>query len=713
MNEDLDALVPELARLDALIAAEMRRLRARYELSRDEFHGLYITDERVEALLRASQPSPEAVALPDIAGTRYADSTSRWRQLADALELDDDERDLLLVALAPELDAKYETLYAYLNDDVSRRRATVDLAVRLLAHNEEHRRVLKGLLLPVARLFASGLIDVQSAERDQSRGRRPMRLAAPLADWLQGLAYVDERLLAAARFGGVEVTLPDEALPGGAREALDGLVRRLRERAPVPSVVLSAGTAAEAALVAEEVFARAARPVLIVDVAALRASETAAETVSAVNLAQHVLRVGVVVAPVDGWAEADGRAHESWVGALRRLARHSSSFVVAAGPGVSAGSLFPDNPNLDIALPEPTTPERAACWRWALARVPGSPRPPEPLVNALADRFAFGADRVLRAVQYAWNTAMLEGRPRPSTSHLFAAARAASADGSGGTTRVVSTPFDWDDLVLPGDVKTRLSEVVRAIERRSQVLDDWGFARRLGGARGIKVMLAGPSGTGKTMAAGIVARSLHLDLHRIELGTVVSKYIGETEKNLDRAFAAARRANAVLFIDEADALLGKRSQVKDAHDRYANVEIAYLLQKMEDYDGIVIVATNLARNIDEAFSRRMHYVIEFPQPDALARERLWRGMFPDAAPVAADLDFTFLARQFELAGGDIRNVALDSAYCAAEGDGVITLAHVLRAVARQYAKRGQVPTRADFREHYALLMADDAPVGAR
>src|SRR6185503_13735567 len=169
---------------------------------------------------------------------------------------------------------------------------------------------------------------------------------------------------------------------------------------------------------------------------------------------------------------------------------------------------------------------------------------------------------------------------------------------------------------------------------------------------------------GKTMAAGLIALSVGMDLHRLELAAVVSKYIGETEKNLDRAFDAARRANAVLFIDEADALLGKRSQVKDAHDRYANVEIAYLLQKMEDHDGVVIVATNLAQNIDEAFSRRMQYVIDFPLPDAASRERLWRGMFPDSAPVADDIDFGFLGRQFELSGGDIRNVVLDAAFRA-------------------------------------------------
>jgi SpoVK/Ycf46/Vps4 family AAA+-type ATPase len=191
----------------------------------------------------------------------------------------------------------------------------------------------------------------------------------------------------------------------------------------------------------------------------------------------------------------------------------------------------------------------------------------------------------------------------------------------------------------------------------------------------------------------------------VELAAVVSKYIGETEKNLDRAFEAARRANAILFIDEADALLGKRSEVKDAHDRHANVEIAYLLQKMEDHDGVVVVATNLASNIDDAFSRRMQFMVEFPLPDATGRERLWRGMIPPGLPLGADVDLGFLARQFTLAGGDIRNVVLDAAYAAAARDDALSMRDLVQAVARQQAKRGRAMDRMQLREYAALLQA--------
>jgi SpoVK/Ycf46/Vps4 family AAA+-type ATPase len=231
----------------------------------------------------------------------------------------------------------------------------------------------------------------------------------------------------------------------------------------------------------------------------------------------------------------------------------------------------------------------------------------------------------------------------------------------------------------------------------------WGFDRRLGPVQGLRVLFAGGSGTGKTMTAGVISRELGLDLYKIDLSGVVSKYIGETEKNLDRIFRAAHAGNAVLFFDEADALFGRRSEVKDAHDRYANLEVAYLLQRVEEHDGIVILATNARKNIDEAFARRMHYVVEFPLPDETHREQLWRGMLPPGIPLDAAVDLRFLARQFVLSGGDIRNVALEAAFLAAQDGRTVTMTHLVRAVARQLLKQGKIPSANDFRQFHALL----------
>ncbi|MFB9240309.1 ATP-binding protein [Massilia antarctica] len=698
----LAAFAPELARLDALILHEIGRLRARYELSLDELRGLYISDRQVDELVRAGQAADAApMAAIDIGALRQAAAPSPWTHLARALALDDDERDLVLVCLAPELDPKYETLYAYLNNDVSRKWPNAELAARLLGQDGAHRVALRGLLAPESRLAASGAIEVVPGQRELPRAQRELRLAAAVAGWLQGLPYVDERLVGVARASHAEAVLPADALHPEAQALLGNAARALDQGVALPPLVLVAATAGDAALAAQDMFVRAHCPALVLDLAALAGAAAPAKAFNAAELMQRVLGIGIAAAPLDALFDPELRPLETIAAPLRRLASRSPALLLAATAGVHWRELLPDTLALEIRLADLDTRGRARLWRAALdTQADSAP------VEALADRFALGPGRIRQAAAAARHAATLAGDSLPSAAQLFSAARAASLDGAGGTTRAIGTPFDWDDLVVPPDVRRRLADLLSAIELRYRVLDEWGFGARIGGARGIKVMFAGASGTGKTMAAAIIAKTLQLELQRIELAAVISKYIGETEKNLDRAFAAAHRANAVLFLDEADALLGKRAEVKDAHDRYANIETAYLLQKMEEHEGIVILATNLARNIDEAFSRRMQFVVEFPHPDGASRERLWRGMFPATAPTAPDLDFAFLARQFPLTGGDIRNIVLDAAYHAAQEQAAIGLGHALRAIARQYAKRGKVPTVAEFREHYGMLMQE-------
>jgi SpoVK/Ycf46/Vps4 family AAA+-type ATPase len=221
--------------------------------------------------------------------------------------------------------------------------------------------------------------------------------------------------------------------------------------------------------------------------------------------------------------------------------------------------------------------------------------------------------------------------------------------------------------------------------------------------QGLKVLFAGESGTGKTMAAQVLATELGLQLFRVDLATVVSKYIGETEKNLSRIFAAAQGSNAILFFDEADALFGKRSEVSDSHDRYANIEVAYLLQEMEAYPGAVILATNFRRNIDDAFIRRLDFVIDFPFPEADDRKKIWRLLLPPEAPLAEDVDVDFLATQFKLSGGAIRNCSLAAAFQAADDESSIAMRHLVRAVAQEYGKQGRLTLETDFEQFHGLI----------
>jgi SpoVK/Ycf46/Vps4 family AAA+-type ATPase len=271
----------------------------------------------------------------------------------------------------------------------------------------------------------------------------------------------------------------------------------------------------------------------------------------------------------------------------------------------------------------------------------------------------------------------------------MAAARSQAAPRLESLARRIDPAFGWDDLVAPDDTILQLRELCERVRDRKRVIGDWGFGGKLARANGATALFAGPSGTGKTMAAEIVAGELGLELYRIDLAGVVSKYIGETEKNLDRVFAAAETGSAVLLFDEADALFGKRSEVRDAHDRYANLEVAYLLQRLESYDGLAVLTSNLAGNVEEAFARRLAFTIHFPFPELEDRRRIWHIVWPAEAPVGDDVDFDLLAQELRLAGGGIRNAAIAAAFAAAADGGVVRMAHVLHGARREFQKLGR------------------------
>ncbi len=284
----------------------------------------------------------------------------------------------------------------------------------------------------------------------------------------------------------------------------------------------------------------------------------------------------------------------------------------------------------------------------------------------------------------------------PTLNELFAAARAQCGHAVAVLAHKIEPKYIWEDIVLPEDSLAQLREICQRVAHRHRVLGEWGFDRKLSLGKGTNALFAGPSGTGKTMAAEIIANALGLDLYRIDLAGVVSKYIGETEKNLDRVFSAAENANAILFFDEADALFGKRSEVRDSHDRYANIEISYLLQKMEEYDGIAILATNLRQNLDDAFMRRLAFTVYFPFPDEASRRRIWAGIWPVEMPLGDEVDLDYLARQFKLSGGNIKNIALASAFLAAEDERPVTMAHLFQATRREHQKMGKTLSESEL-----------------
>jgi SpoVK/Ycf46/Vps4 family AAA+-type ATPase len=316
-------------------------------------------------------------------------------------------------------------------------------------------------------------------------------------------------------------------------------------------------------------------------------------------------------------------------------------------------------------------------------------------LSVLAGQFTLNSGQIIAAASSAMSQALQAGRPL-QIADLFDAARLHSGHHLTDLAHKIEPRYQWEDLVLPETPTAMLREMSSMVQSRPLVLETWGLGRKLTAGSGISALFSGPPGTGKTLAAQIMANQLGIDLYRIDLSTVVSKYIGETEKNLERIFSEASESNAILFFDEADTIFGKRSEVKDAHDRYANIEVGYLLQRMENYNGVAILATNLRANLDEAFTRRLQFIINFPFPDEEYRLRIWQVLIPPDLPRADDLDLETMAKRFKLAGGSIRNIIVSAAYLAAADGGRVSMQHLLHGAKREIQKMGKLLHEADF-----------------
>lgn len=682
-----------LGHLFARVALVEARVRAMVEHRRrddpapdDPFRGLYLTDDDVDRLLAARAPGPprddEAVREVEQACTT-AGTPSRLRELQRACGLSDLDVEILLAALVPDLDARFERLYGYLNDDVTRRRATIGLALEIGAARPTavtaRRRLTAG-----APLLHHLLVTVEDTELPfLSRGLRvPDRVAAHLLGGDDPDAALTDLL--------ADITPAPGSLADDLGRVLTGGVRLvyLRDHGR------RTGTATAAAA-----LQAAGLGVLGLDLQRL-ASRPAPEELVRVAGREALLRgCGIVAEPVEALTEGSADA-------LRRLASLSEDAAQPPGPAgprpaLAAPVLLTGDVSWDPAWsrevpltaesPRLAPTDRERLWTTALGDA-----------TAVPVHLHLGPGQIGRAVRWARLTATLDERP-VDRGLLQAGARAQNAAGLERLSRRVEPAVGWPDLVLTDAVSVQLRELAARARHREKVLTEWRM--RPGGGRGIGVaaLFAGDSGTGKTMSAEVIAGELGLDLYRVDLATVVDKYVGETEKNLEKIFTQAAGVNGVLLFDEADAVFGKRSEVRDAHDRYANIESAYLLQRMETFDGLAILSTNLRANIDEAFTRRLDCIIDFPTPTEELRLQLWTNCLAPPLPLGDDLDLSFCASAFELTGGNIRSAATTAAYLAAAVDRPVGMAELITAVEQEYRKLGRLVLEREFGRYLALL----------
>jgi hypothetical protein len=649
------ALAIDDAQADRLLSAGDRRIE--WMFYRADAGALHIQDELPRL---GAELDRERDAL------RAAGRTTSLDALVRLFDLTPFERDVVLLCLAPSLDTSFERIYGYLHDDATRNYATPSLALSLLLGPGDDAGAAWHSFQAHSSLRHFNLV---VTGEETNLAALPLRLPERIAAYLQGFNRLDSELaLSAEAVAPVRIAGAQSELAGRlAAWAGEGLGRGER-----PRLNLVGRKNAGRREIAAEVCQRLGLSLFAFDWRRLSAARP--EIFRLIEREAVLLQFAVLLEPEPDPADVASRR------LLEDLARSWKVFMI-----VASEETWPfESAVLAVRAPKAGTTEQGLLWREALGRHAWGD------VDRLVEQFDLGPALIERAARQASEQAALRsgGSREIAGEDLWRACLSLSGSGLEGMAQRIESCHNWDDIVVPSDIRRLLEEIASQVANRAVVYRDWGFGKKLNRGRGISALFSGASGTGKTLAAEVLANHLRLELYRIDLSSVVSKYIGETEKNLRRVFDAAESSGAILFFDEADALFGKRSEVKDSHDRYANIEIDYLLQRMEEYRGLAILATNMKAHMDTAFLRRLRFVVEFPFPDAGHRRRIWEKVFPPETP-RNGIRFDLLSR-LEMPGANIRNIALNAAFLAVSEGKPVDMRHLTRAAHVEYAKEERV-----------------------
>ncbi|HWU87960.1 MAG TPA: AAA family ATPase [Kofleriaceae bacterium] len=607
--------------------------------------------------------------------------------LAERLGLSMFERDTLLLCVAAELDPSIESLFAAVQGGPARAFPTFSLALRVLDDPTWD------ALSPHRPLRYARLLEIHQP------GATPLTIAALRADerivnFVKGMNMLDERVAALVTPVTRDRRLPDREpdLAPSQRAAVDTLLEHLRIGAgeSVLSTVHLLGADAGGKLaMARELCARLNHRLYRVDLDALPTARGEIETLG--RLWQRETALLPVALYID--AQSLDSAPADLAAALHALTAQDIGLVFVAlrdAPARAAAS-----PRHVIEVEKPTPLEQRDAWIAALHEIeeaPGGSMEVEALARLLAGQFHLDIHEIREAAEQALRSMRTAA---PMSERVWDACRNLTQPRLDALAQRLVPKATWDDLVLSDEAVALLRQIVGQVRERFRVYEEWGYARRMTRGLGISALFTGESGVGKTMAAEVIANELRLHLYRIDLSAVVSKYIGETEKNLRRLFDAAEQGGAILLFDEADALFGKRSEIKDSHDRYANIEINYLLQRMEAFSGLAILATNMRGALDLAFMRRLRFIVHFQFPGLVERKRIWQRALPPDVP-REPLDYDRLAR-FNLSGGNIHSVALNAAFLAAQRATPVTVPLIMTAVRSELRKLDKPINEAEFR----------------
>jgi hypothetical protein len=568
------------------------------------------------------------------------------------------ERAIVLMCAGMELDSKFAVACGAAQGDAARSHPTFSLALAALP--EPH----WSAVTPARPLRRWRLIECPN-QPGASVVHSPLTLEERVLHYLTGIQYLDERLA-----GILETVQVDELVPSHEAQARE--VSRIWAKADglLPLIELCGGDEISRRAIAATACSAVSMRLFALAGENVPGNAAELEVFARLWERESALHSGAIYIEAESLDRAESRTAQ-----VSRFLERASGAVFL---GVRDRWRPLRRPVVWMEVRKPNPAEQRAAWQRLLA---AAPEPVNGRVDELVCHFHMSLPAIRASVREAIS---VEGENRALSARLWDASRSQARSRLDDLALRIEPSATWDDIVLPTAETTLLRQIAAQVAQRAIVYETWGFGARASRGLGISALFSGPSGTGKTMAAEVLAHSLALDLYRIDLASVVSKYIGETEKNLRRVFDAAEDSGAILFFDEADALFGKRSEVKDSHDRYANIEISYLLQRMEAYRGLAVLATNMKGSLDQAFLRRIRFVVNFPFPDAAQRAEIWRRMFPACTPTEG-LDPAWLAR-LDVAGGSIRNIALNAAFLAADSREPVRMAHICEAARAEYAK---------------------------
>jgi ATP-dependent 26S proteasome regulatory subunit len=616
------------------------------------------------------------LAEDDLHAAEGVSPSPAMRMLAERLGLSRFEQEILLLCAAMEFDTRIPSLCARAQGDHTRPYPTFALAMALFDSPTWD------ALTPSRPLRYWQLLEINQA------AGVPLMAAALRADerivsYLKGLNYLDDRLVPLLTLlDGME---KDDELPPSQRAVLDQALLALQQAdltQALPVIQLPGSDP-----LSKELVARHAAQALGLRVYRLDAGMFPAQLGEAENFTRLWGRESLllpVALYIDAHNLADAGSHEGQLQALQRFIAHSSGLIFLASREPWSGST---RESILLDVQRPTPGEQKSAWGEVFAG--------ETSTNGRTPALLAGHFNLNLPTIHSLARATLSSNQQDIHSQVWRASLARTRPRMEMLAQRIDARATWQDIVLTETEERTLHQIADQVAQRSRVYDEWGFRQKMNRGLGISALFAGESGTGKTMAAEVIANDLQLDLYRIDLSSVVSKYIGETEKNLRKLFDAAEDGGAILFFDEADALFGKRSEVKDSHDRYANIEINYLLQRMEAYRGLAILATNMKNALDQAFMRRLRFVVNFPFPGLTERRLIWERIFPPETPVD-DLDHARLAR-FHLTGGSIHNAALNAAFLAAQANTAVTMPLLFEAIKAEFLKLDKPVFEADYR----------------